>query len=95
MEGLVSDEVLDHFKRAITQRGDGVALASSLVRIDAAAITAAQMVGQMAEVTVRFDADIVAQGSTADAETHDVWTFSRHVGTHDPAWLLIATDAGA
>ena len=95
MEGLVSDEVLDHFKRAITQRGDGVALANTLVRIDAAAITAAQMVGQMAEVTVRFDADIVAQGSTADAETHDVWTFSRHVGTHDPAWLLIATDAGA
>ena len=92
MEGLVSDEVLDHFKRAMTQRGDGVALANKLVRIDAAAITAAQMIGQMAEVTVRFDADIVAEGSTADAETHDVWTFSRHVGTYDPAWLLIATD---
>lgn len=106
MEGLVSDEVLDHFKRAIEQRGSaGLTLANRLVRIDAAAITAAQMVGQMAEVTVRFDADIVAvahdagggvDGSTADAApTRDVWTFSRHVGAHDPAWLLIATDADA
>jgi predicted lipid-binding transport protein (Tim44 family) len=95
MDGLVSDEVATHFKRAIDQRG-GASLANKLVRIDAAAITAAQMVGQMAEVTVRFDADIVAAdtdgASTADAETHDVWTFSRHVGTYDPAWLLIATD---
>ncbi len=94
MDKLVSDEVATHFQRAIEQRG-GTALANKLVRIDAAAITAAQMVGQMAEVTVRFDADIVAAGSSADAETHDVWTFSRHVGTYDPAWLLIATDVHA
>ncbi len=94
IDKLVDDEVATQFKRAIDQRG-GAALANKLVRIDAAAITAAQMVGQMAEVTVRFDADIVAEGSTADAETHDVWTFSRHVGTYDPAWLLIATDVHA
>lgn len=106
MEGLVSDEVLLQFKRAIAQRADaGLTYANRLVRIDAAAITAAQMVGQMAEVTVRFDAEIVAatrdasgtvvEGSTDAAPTHDVWTFSRHVGTNDPAWLLIATDADA
>jgi predicted lipid-binding transport protein (Tim44 family) len=57
----------------------------------------------MAEVTVRFDADVVAvtrdaggavvAGSTADAvETHDLWTFSRHTGATDPNWLLVATD---
>lgn len=94
LDGLVSDEVLHQFTRAIEQRGGG-ALGNRLVRIDAANLTAAQMVGQMAEVTVRFDADLVAEGSTADAETHDVWTFSRHVGTYDPAWLLIATDVHA
>jgi len=94
IDKLADDEVATQFKRAIEQRG-GTALANKLVRIDAAAITAAQMVGQMAELTVRFDADIVAEGSTADAETHDVWTFSRHVGTYDPAWLLIATDVHA
>lgn len=107
MKPLVDDAVLHQFERAIAQRSEaGLTYDNRLVRIDAAAITAAQMVGQMAEVTVRFDADIVAvtkdaagtvvAGSLADAApTHDVWTFSRHVGTQDPAWLLIATDADA
>ena len=107
MEGLVSDEVLAQFKRAIEQRADaGLTYANRLVRINAAAITGAQMVGQMSEVTVRFDADIVAvttnaagnvvDGSMTDAApTHDLWTFSHHVGTNDPNWLLIATDADA
>ncbi len=29
------------------------------------------------------------------AETADIWTFSRHITSPDPAWLLIATDAEA
>lgn len=91
MAGLVSDEVLDHFRVAIAHR-DG-SLPHSLVAIDAAAITAARMVGQMAEVTVRFAATI-ATGDAA-AAGHDVWTFSRHAGAADPAWLLIATDVDA
>src|SRR3546814_15122751 len=57
----------------------------------------------MAQVTVRFDADLVAvtrnaagevvAGSTSDAvATHDVWTFSRHVRASDPNWLLVTKD---
>ena len=56
-----------------------------------AAIIDAEMVGHMAEVTVRFTARISTSG-TETAPTADVWTFSRHVGSHDPNWLLIATD---
>ena len=93
MDGLVSDEVLHQFTRAIEQRG-GTALPNRLVGVDAAMITHAQMIGQMAEVTVQFDASIAA-GSTAAAANRDVWTFSRHIGSADPAWLLIATDAEA
>ena len=91
MDGLVSDEVLHQFTRAIEQRG-GTTLPNKLASVDSAAITHAQMVGQMAEVTVRFEANITAGGSAA-ATNRDVWTFSRHIGTADPAWLLIATDA--
>ena len=91
MSGLVSDEVLEHFRVAIAHR-DGT-LPHSLVSVDGAAITAARMVGQMAEVTVRFEATIATGAETAAG--HDVWTFSRHVGAADPAWLLIATDADA
>ena len=91
MAGLVSDEVLEHFRVAIAHR-DG-SLPHTLVSVDAAAITAARMVGQMAEVTVRFEATIATGSETAAG--HDVWTFSRHIGAHDPAWLLIETDADA
>ncbi len=91
MSGLVSDEVLEHFRVAIAHR-DG-SLPHELVSVETAAITAARMVGQMAEVTVRFEATIATGG--VPAAGHDVWTFSRHIGAVDPAWLLIATDADA
>jgi predicted lipid-binding transport protein (Tim44 family) len=90
MEGLVSDEVQENFATAIEER-DGVRLDNRVIAIDSAAITSAEMIGQMAEVTVRFIARI-ATGGTETAPTADVWTFSRHVGSRDPNWLLIATD---
>lgn len=104
LDDLVSDEVSLQFKQAIEAReADGVTLENSVVRIERATITAAQMTGMMAEVTVRFDADLslvtrdkegnLIAGSTSDAvPTHDVWTFSRHVGADHPNWLLIETD---
>lgn len=92
MEGLVSDEVLVHFETAIADRG-GTKFDNSLARINSAAIVDAKMHGQMAEVSVHFDAAIAAGQDAAVSGTYDLWTFSRHVGTYDPAWLLIATDA--
>lgn len=105
LDDFVSDDVSLQFRRAIEAReADGLTLDNKLVRIERATIVGARLAGMMAEVTVRFDADIVAvtrdrsgavvAGSTSDAvETHDVWTFSRHIGTADPNWLLIETDA--
>ncbi len=105
LEDYASDDVALQFRHAIDQRtADGLRLENKLVRIDHAEIVSAQLSGSMAEVTVRFDADLIAitrnsagqivAGSTSDAiATHDIWTFSRHVGSSDPNWLLIATDA--
>jgi predicted lipid-binding transport protein (Tim44 family) len=90
MDGLVSDEIQENFATAIGER-DGSRLDNRIIGIDSAAITDAVMVGQMAEVTVRFVARIASGGAEA-APTADVWTFSRHVGSRDPNWLLIATD---
>ena len=89
LEGLVSDEIGDNFIAAIGER-DGIRLANSLDSIDSAAITNAEMIGQMAEVTVRFNARVTIAGTATT--TVDVWTFSRHIGSREPAWLLIATD---
>lgn len=106
LEGLVADDVLIQFKRAIAQREeDGLVLENRLVGLDDARIVEAGMSANMAEVSVRFDGDLVAvtrdragnvvAGSTTDAvPTHDIWTFSRHTSSSDPNWLLVATDAG-
>lgn len=94
MEGLVSEEIQENFAQAIEAR-EGVRLANKIISIDAATITAADIIGQMAEVTVRFVSRIGAAGEDTPAETADIWTFSRHITSLDPAWLLIATDAEA
>lgn len=104
---LVSDDVLADFRAAIEdRRARGETLENRLIGVDRAQVAAARMNGNMAEVTVRFDATIVAvtrndRGEVvagdpgARVETHDVWTFSRHVASPDPVWLLVATDVAA
>lgn len=104
---LADDEVRDTFVHAIDAREvAGEVLDNRLVTIERAAISAARLEGQMALVTVRFDADIAAvtrdkdgnviAGSLTDAvPTHDVWTFSRLIRSNDPNWVLIETDEAA
>jgi predicted lipid-binding transport protein (Tim44 family) len=104
---LTGDEVRDAFLRAIADRkAAGHVLDNRLVAIERAVIERARLSGQMASVTVRFDADVAAvtrdadgnvvAGSMTDAvPTHDVWTFSRHVRADDPNWVLVETDEAA
>ena len=107
LAALVDDDVRATFGRAIAAReAAGHALENRLVSIERAVIERARVDGQMAYLTVRFDADIAAvtrdadgtlvAGSTSDAvPTHDVWTFSRHVRADDPNWILVETDDAA
>ena len=104
---LADDEVKATFSHAIANRkASGHRFENRLVGIDRAVVEAARLEGQMACITVRFDADIAAvtrdaqdnlvAGSTSDAvQTHDVWTFSRHVRADDPNWILVETDEAA
>ncbi len=104
---LVDDDVGNAFFRAIADRkAAGHVLDNRLITIERAVIDKAVLAGQMATITVRFDADIAAvtrdadgnvvAGSTNDAvPTHDVWTFSRHIGASDPNWVLVETDEAA
>lgn len=104
---LVSDEMLDNFKAAIEARkAAGERNENRLLQVDRAQIVSANLSGTMAEITVRFDAEIVSVTRDAEGrviagdpgqsvETHDVWTFNRHTASSDPAWLLVATDEEA
>jgi predicted lipid-binding transport protein (Tim44 family) len=107
LERMVDDEVLHAFREAIEARNEaGETLENRLVAIEKATIDQAGMSGQMAIITVRFEADIAAvtrnaegeviAGSLSDAvQTNDLWTFSRHVRADDPNWILIETDEAA
>jgi predicted lipid-binding transport protein (Tim44 family) len=107
LDRLADDGVRDAFARAIAERKEaGHVLDNRMIAIERAVIERAALNGQMASVTVRFDADIAAvtrdaegnaiAGSLTDAiQTHDVWTFSRHVRSDDPNWILVETDEAA
>lgn len=104
LTSLVSDEMLQSFRAAIQQRADaGERLENRLIYVDRAQIVGASITGMMAELTVRFQSEIlsvtrdaagrvIAGDAEHSVEAHDLWTFSRHVASEDPGWLLIATD---
>ena len=100
----VDDHVFETFASAVKQRElDGVTIDNRLVTIDQAVIAEASVDRNLADLTVRFEADIAAvtrnstgevvAGSLSDAvQTRDLWTFRRELGSRDPNWLLIETD---
>ncbi|MDP8993898.1 MAG: Tim44/TimA family putative adaptor protein [Pseudomonadota bacterium] len=104
---LTSREVYESFDEAIRQREEaGHVLDNRLIAIERAVIEGARLSGRTAEIEVRFDADIAAvtrdsngevvAGTLTDAiATHDVWTFRRTLGSDDPNWLLVETDAAS
>ena len=103
---LLSREVFDGFDAAIGERERRSETAESrFVSIDGSTITAAELRGRTAQITVRFVSKLVSatrdrsgnvtEGS-ADKVTDvtDVWTFARDVSSRDPNWKVVATEAG-
>lgn len=101
---LVDEDVRAAFEQAIADRkARGEVLDNRLIAIERATISEAGVENKVAQVTVRFDADVVAvtrdgegnvvAGSLSDAViTHDVWTFARKLRSDDPNWKLVETD---
>jgi predicted lipid-binding transport protein (Tim44 family) len=104
LRGHVDDHVYEAFAGAVEQRAkDGLTLDNRLVTIEQAVISEASLDRGIAQISVRFEADIAAitrnaagevvAGSLSDAvQTRDVWTFRRDAASADPNWLLIETD---
>ena len=103
---LCDDDVYAGFASAIDARKEaGETLSNKLIRIEESTIKMAEVDGRTARVAVLFVADIAAltrdkdnmviAGSLDDAvESRDVWTFSRHVDSPNPNWILDETDEG-
>ncbi|HZP74558.1 MAG TPA: Tim44/TimA family putative adaptor protein [Pseudolabrys sp.] len=106
LKNLLSREVCDGFETAITERETrGETMESRFVSIDNADITAAELRGRTAQITVRFVSQLVSvtrdkSGNVVDGNAEkvtdvtDVWTFARDLSSRDPNWKLVATEAG-
>ncbi len=106
LKNLLAREVYDGFETAIVEREKrGETVESRFVSIDNAEITAAELRGRTAQLTVRFQSKLVSvtrdkNGNVIDGNAEkvtditDVWTFARDLSSRDPNWKLLATEAG-
>ncbi len=103
LRALLDDDVYTNFQRAIADRESrGEALETTLVAIKSSDVADARAVGRMAEVTIKFVAELVnvtrdKNGDVISGDPRvvqnitDFWTFARDVRSGDPNWKLIAT----
>jgi predicted lipid-binding transport protein (Tim44 family) len=106
LKNLLSRDVYDGFENAITEREKrGESMENRFVSVDNAEITAAELRGRVAQLTVRFQSKLVTatrdkDGNVTDGnaekvtDVNDVWTFARDLSSRDPNWKLVATEAG-
>jgi predicted lipid-binding transport protein (Tim44 family) len=105
LKQLLGSDVYDGFQRAIRERDSrGEKVESSLVGIDKADIIEAEVKNRTAYVTVKFVSELISVTRDADGEVvegdpkkvrevTDIWTFAREVGSKNPNWKLVATEA--
>jgi predicted lipid-binding transport protein (Tim44 family) len=106
LTNLLAPEVYEGFESAIREREDTGKIAENrLLSIDAADITAAELRGTTAHITLRlasqfFSATRDRNGTIIDGSADrptsvtDVWTFARKATSPDPNWKLVATNSG-
>jgi predicted lipid-binding transport protein (Tim44 family) len=106
LKNLLSREVYDGFEAAIRDReSKGETVETRFVAIDKSDITAAELRGRTAHITVRFVSQLISvtrdkSGNVIDGnpekvtDVTDVWTFARDLSSRDPNWKLVATEAG-
>ncbi|MGP9820715.1 Tim44/TimA family putative adaptor protein [Salinarimonas sp. NSM] len=106
LKDLLSKEVYEGFEAAIADRETrGEKAETTFVAIDKAEVTAAEVKGKTAQITVRIVSELISvtRSSAGDVvegsadqvvDVTDVWTFARQLGARDPNWQLVATEAG-
>jgi predicted lipid-binding transport protein (Tim44 family) len=106
LRGLLSREVFDGFDTHIGERESrGETMETKFVSIDSSPVTAAELRGRTAQITVRFVSKLVSatrdrSGAVIDGnadkvtDVTDVWTFARDVSSRDPNWKVVATETG-
>lgn len=104
LKNLLSKDVYESFEAAIDDRASRQeTVKSSFVGIDDSEITHSEVKDRSANLTVKFDSQIVSatfdsNGKLVDGDEHevvrvkDIWTFARDTRSRDPNWKLVATE---
>jgi predicted lipid-binding transport protein (Tim44 family) len=103
LRNLLADHIYDDFGAAIRDREQrGETLETTLVTIENVEPIEVRMDGSVAEITIKFTAEMTNELKGPDGQTLsgspditdeviDIWTFARDVHSRNPNWPLIAT----
>lgn len=92
LRGLLTPRVFDSYAAAIERRAQTNEAVPELVRLRNAEIVEADLQGDTARVTVKFEAEL-AEGAHGIRDARERWTFERNVRSNDPNWLLSRVQA--
>lgn len=105
LKNLLSKEVYEGFVAAIQDRESRKETVDfTFVGIDKAEIIEAALKDSNAQVTVRFQSELISvtrdrDGNVVDgdpskvSDVTDIWTFARDTTSRDPNWKLVATES--
>lgn len=107
IQPFLSEEVFETFVSVVAAREDqGLTIEAEFVGVRETALSDAHFDKDTnrAEITMRFvgeltsvvrdrGGDIIEGSPNSIKRQKDSWTFARVIGTDDPNWLLVATDA--
>lgn len=102
LKDLLSEEVYKNFEKSIeTREKDNLEMSTDILAIRSSSIEDAMLEGKNAEITVRFEAEmitmtkdeegVVVSGDPHPHEIRELWTFARDLSSRNPNWLLITT----
>lgn len=107
IQPFLAEDVFETFVDVVSAREDeGLTIEAEFVGVRDSAIADVSFDkdSNLAEITMRFvgeltsvvrdrGGDIIEGSPTTVKRQKDTWTFARTMGTDDPNWLLVATDA--
>lgn len=102
LKDLLSEEVYKNFEKSVeTREKDNLEMSTDILAIRSSSIEDAMLEGKNAEITVRFEAEmitmtkdeegVVVSGDPHPHEIRELWTFARDLSSRNPNWLLITT----